>query len=220
MQSFCFINAGYPVSVSGMITLPVSSSVYQSMVANIQQIHTNGDGTLCITPMQVQNNNKNGVQSNVVNSNAMINCNNNGINSSSCGNIASNYNQFMTSSNNQNANGINQSNNSSNLLELCRALNQTTPCPNNATSFSGTATNHLITNRNRTKRLCDSNMNCNNNNNNNNMKYNQFTSTNIDQLTNQNRMQNSNVNLISENVATNVVAPSQPIKLECEVEIA
>lgn len=37
-----------------MITLPVSSSVYQSMVANIQQIHTNGDGTLCITPMQVQ----------------------------------------------------------------------------------------------------------------------------------------------------------------------
>ncbi|XP_031616893.1 DNA-binding protein Ewg isoform X3 [Contarinia nasturtii] len=46
---------GYPVSVSGMITLPVSSSVYQSMVANIQQIHTNGDGTLCITPMQVDN---------------------------------------------------------------------------------------------------------------------------------------------------------------------
>ncbi|XP_055295222.1 DNA-binding protein P3A2 isoform X2 [Sitodiplosis mosellana] len=45
---------GYPVSVSGMITLPVSSSVYQSMVANIQQIHTNSDGTLCITPMQVQ----------------------------------------------------------------------------------------------------------------------------------------------------------------------
>lgn len=42
------------MSVSGMITLPVSSSVYQSMVANIQQIHTNGDGTLCITPMQVQ----------------------------------------------------------------------------------------------------------------------------------------------------------------------
>ncbi|XP_055295224.1 DNA-binding protein Ewg isoform X4 [Sitodiplosis mosellana] len=46
---------GYPVSVSGMITLPVSSSVYQSMVANIQQIHTNSDGTLCITPMQVEN---------------------------------------------------------------------------------------------------------------------------------------------------------------------
>lgn len=37
-----------------MITLPVSSSVYQTMVANIQQLHSNSDGTLCITPMQVQ----------------------------------------------------------------------------------------------------------------------------------------------------------------------
>ncbi|KAG4079185.1 hypothetical protein HA402_015841 [Bradysia odoriphaga] len=46
---------GYPVSVSGMITLPVSSSVYQTMVANIQHLHTNSDGTLCITPMQVEN---------------------------------------------------------------------------------------------------------------------------------------------------------------------
>lgn len=47
---------GYPVSVSGMITLPVSSSIYQTMVANIQQLHSNSDGTLCITPMQVQKN--------------------------------------------------------------------------------------------------------------------------------------------------------------------
>ncbi|XP_054727864.1 DNA-binding protein Ewg isoform X3 [Anastrepha obliqua] len=44
---------GYPVSVSNMITVPVSASMYQSMMANIQQIHTNGDGTVCITPMQV-----------------------------------------------------------------------------------------------------------------------------------------------------------------------
>lgn len=36
-----------------MITVPVSASMYQSMMANIQQIHTNGDGTVCITPMQV-----------------------------------------------------------------------------------------------------------------------------------------------------------------------
>lgn len=54
---FKFVS-GYPVSVSGMITLPVSSSVYQTMVANIQQLHTNSDGTLCITPMQVQKNNQ------------------------------------------------------------------------------------------------------------------------------------------------------------------
>ncbi|XP_055909508.1 DNA-binding protein Ewg isoform X5 [Eupeodes corollae] len=43
---------GYPVSVSNMITVPVSASMYQSMIANIQQLHTNSDGTVCITPMQ------------------------------------------------------------------------------------------------------------------------------------------------------------------------
>ncbi|XP_055840770.1 DNA-binding protein Ewg isoform X4 [Episyrphus balteatus] len=46
---------GYPVSVSNMITVPVSASMYQSMIANIQQLHTNSDGTVCITPMQVEN---------------------------------------------------------------------------------------------------------------------------------------------------------------------
>ncbi|XP_059621471.1 DNA-binding protein Ewg isoform X5 [Phlebotomus argentipes] len=44
---------GYPVSVSGMITVPVSS-MYQ-MVANIQHLHQNGDGTVCLTPIQVEN---------------------------------------------------------------------------------------------------------------------------------------------------------------------
>ncbi|GLV37616.1 erect wing [Carabus blaptoides fortunei] len=42
---------GYPVSVSGVITVPVSASMYQTMVANIQHIHTNSDGTMCVTPM-------------------------------------------------------------------------------------------------------------------------------------------------------------------------
>ncbi|XP_044741764.1 DNA-binding protein Ewg-like [Chrysoperla carnea] len=42
---------GYPISVSGVITVPVSASMYQTMVANIQQIHTNSDGTVCVTPM-------------------------------------------------------------------------------------------------------------------------------------------------------------------------
>lgn len=37
---------GYPVSVSGMITVPVSASMYQTVVANLQQIHTQGDGSL------------------------------------------------------------------------------------------------------------------------------------------------------------------------------
>lgn len=52
-----------------MITLPVSSSVYQTMVANIQHLHTNSDGTLCITPMQVQN--KSQIHNNNFNSTAV-----------------------------------------------------------------------------------------------------------------------------------------------------
>ncbi|XP_065202274.1 DNA-binding protein P3A2-like isoform X5 [Planococcus citri] len=40
---------GYPVSVSGMLTVPVSASMYQTVVANIQQI--NNDGTVQVTPI-------------------------------------------------------------------------------------------------------------------------------------------------------------------------
>jgi len=43
---FTLLCAGYPVSVSGMITVPVSASMYQTVVANLQQIHTQGDSTL------------------------------------------------------------------------------------------------------------------------------------------------------------------------------
>lgn len=42
---------GYPVSVSGVITLPVHGGMYQTMVANIQQIHTGSDGAVCVTPV-------------------------------------------------------------------------------------------------------------------------------------------------------------------------
>ena len=64
-----------------MITLPVSASMYQSMMANIQQIHTNSDGTVCITPMQVDantnnNNNNNSNQNNAnINSSSNSSCN-------------------------------------------------------------------------------------------------------------------------------------------------
>ncbi|XP_030378355.1 DNA-binding protein Ewg [Scaptodrosophila lebanonensis] len=44
---------GYPVSVSNVISVPVS--MYQSVMANMQQIQTNSDGTVCIAPMQVEN---------------------------------------------------------------------------------------------------------------------------------------------------------------------
>nr|NP_001014708.1 erect wing, isoform F [Drosophila melanogaster]AAX52466.1 erect wing, isoform F [Drosophila melanogaster] len=44
---------GYPVSVSNVISVPVS--MYQSVMANVQQIQTNSDGTVCLAPMQVEN---------------------------------------------------------------------------------------------------------------------------------------------------------------------
>lgn len=50
---YCFLMfpSGYPVSVSGVITVPVSASMYQTMVANIQHLQTNSDGTVCVTPV-------------------------------------------------------------------------------------------------------------------------------------------------------------------------
>lgn len=81
-----------------MITLPVSSSVYQSMVANIQQIHTNSDGTLCITPMQVQK--------------AVPYSQNNNVSL-----------HHGSGSNQLNNNNNNSTSNNTNLLQLCRALN-------------------------------------------------------------------------------------------------
>lgn len=127
-----FFVTGYPVSVSGMITLPVSSSVYQSMVANIQQIHTNSDGTLCITPMQVQ---KSGHQSSVgqiasissvashTNNN---NCSANSDSSSLIGNCQQGVNsQYTISPHIQPILSCdNQMSTNSNLLELCRVLSQ------------------------------------------------------------------------------------------------
>lgn len=40
------------MALSNMITLPLNGQLYQTVVANIQQIQSNADGTLCI-PMQV-----------------------------------------------------------------------------------------------------------------------------------------------------------------------
>lgn len=132
-----------------MITLPVSSSVYQSMVANIQQIHTNSDGQLCITPMQVQKpghqhsiNHLNGtnISGNLIDNNcnvapciSSVNSSFSNINSginSIIANCQTNTNSQYASvgseiSTNLNCNN-NTSTNNSNLLELCRVLSQST----------------------------------------------------------------------------------------------
>ncbi|XP_059480633.1 DNA-binding protein P3A2-like isoform X3 [Neocloeon triangulifer] len=44
---------GYPVSVSGMITVPVGANMYQTVVANIQQLQNQADGTTVqvVTPV-------------------------------------------------------------------------------------------------------------------------------------------------------------------------
>lgn len=42
----------FPVSVSGMITLPVTAQMYHSLV---QQQMPGSENTVCVTPMQVQN---------------------------------------------------------------------------------------------------------------------------------------------------------------------
>ncbi|XP_017852678.1 DNA-binding protein Ewg isoform X3 [Drosophila busckii] len=75
---------GYPVSVSNVISVPVS--MYQSVMANMQQIQSS-DGTICLAPMQVDNNtnssssNSNTVASSVTRSSS--NNNNSSSNSSS-----------------------------------------------------------------------------------------------------------------------------------------
>lgn len=108
-----------------MITLPVSSSVYQSMVANIQQIHTNSDGTLCITPMQVQ---KSGHQSSVgqIAGISSIASHTNNDSSSLIANCQHGANsQYTISPHIQPILSCdNQMNTNTNLLELCRVLSQ------------------------------------------------------------------------------------------------
>ncbi|XP_058825999.1 DNA-binding protein P3A2 isoform X3 [Topomyia yanbarensis] len=79
--------SGFPMNVSGMITVPVSAQMYQTMVANIQQL-PNGDGTVCITPMQVHN------QSSTANINARTTVANQNVTLSS--NNTSNSNQMTT----------------------------------------------------------------------------------------------------------------------------
>lgn len=134
-----------------MITLPVSSSMYQSMVANIQQIHTNGDGTLCITPMQVQ---KSGHQHPVgqitsITSHTNINTScsdslNSSYSSASSENSTINVNchqatnnQYGITSHMQSSmNCDSQGNNGNNLLELCRVLSQSNQTSHNTATIN------------------------------------------------------------------------------------
>lgn len=129
-----------------MITLPVSSSVYQSMVANIQQIHTNGDGTLCITPMQVQKPghqhsishlNSTNLSGNLIGSNCSAPCISSVNSSYSNGGAAiCNANTSPFSSEISSTINCDTNNGNNNLLELCRVLSQSTSVSNCASTMS------------------------------------------------------------------------------------
>lgn len=145
-----------------MITLPVSSSVYQSMVANIQQIHTNGDGTLCITPMQVQKPghqhsinhiNSTSISGSLIGSNCISSVNSSYSNVSSAGtqllancqpNSNGPFGNASEMSSTLNCDGS-SNNNTNNLLELCRVLSQSTTVSNqtcqNTLSFNNVSPN-------------------------------------------------------------------------------
>lgn len=136
-----------------MITLPVSSSVYQSMVANIQQIHTNGDGTLCITPMQVQKSghqhsinhiNSTSISGSLIGNNCSVtpcisSVNSSYSNVSSVGpqilaNCQPNSNGPFATTTSELSSSLNcdssATNSNNNLLELCRVLSQSTTVSN------------------------------------------------------------------------------------------
>ncbi|XP_067638817.1 DNA-binding protein Ewg isoform X5 [Eurosta solidaginis] len=132
---------GYPISVSNMITVPVSASMYQSMMANIQQIHTNGDGTVCITPMQVDSNPNN-------NNSRNDNTNNNSRNQYQCYTLTAAPGGLSarlvaaaptaTLSSTLNQNQINLVNNNTN----CQILNQCNLSNNLSSQSSRTNHNH------------------------------------------------------------------------------
>lgn len=147
-----------------MITLPVSSSMYQSMISNIQQIHTNGDGTLCITPMQVDKIGHHSALNQITHSN-------NSITNNMSGNIVAQCNSSFSSvsSNGRNSigncqvnsanhmyasatsmptlmpcdNQINQ-NGTNNLLELCHVLSQNAQQNHMETLVSANASNNTL----------------------------------------------------------------------------
>lgn len=131
-----------------MITLPVSSSVYQSMVANIQQIHTNGDGTLCITPMQVQ---KTGHQHSINHNLNSTNISGNLAIGSNCSVAPPCISSVNGSSSYSNANNVGTS-----ILANCNAHTSNSSAYDSSTELTTTELH------------CDNNSTNNNNNNNNN----------------------------------------------------
>ncbi|XP_062139866.1 DNA-binding protein Ewg isoform X3 [Drosophila sulfurigaster albostrigata] len=77
---------GYPVSVSNVISVPVS--MYQSVMANMQHIQNSDGSTVCLAPMQVDNSSSNNNNHNTRNNSGNHSNNNNCSSSNSSSNNA------------------------------------------------------------------------------------------------------------------------------------
>uniref|UniRef100_A0A1I8Q973 Nuclear respiratory factor 1 NLS/DNA-binding dimerisation domain-containing protein n=1 Tax=Stomoxys calcitrans TaxID=35570 RepID=A0A1I8Q973_STOCA len=190
---------GYPVSVSNMITVPVSASMYQSMMANIQQIHTNSDGTVCITPMQVD--------SHTSNSNSNSDSNNR-----HSPNEAGNGGGHSSSNSNNSAANNNTSSNSNNATIIaagphqqqyqCYSIMAASPLATTAAAAQRLLANSGLSQAHALVQSLSLNSNNNNNNNNSGSSSNSNNSDNSHNHNNHNNSNNGsscNNNLISTN---------------------
>lgn len=176
-----------------MITLPVSSSIYQTMVANIQQLHSNSDGTLCITPMQVQKNQTLGTM--------ITNHNNTTTTTSATSTSSSSSSSYSLSTSVGNNHHI-SNNSSSSTVKYCRAV--ITNTSNNDTTV---------------KTLGKYNNNRSNNNNNSSITSNNSDKYNcLMPKIEQADADHSRAIVDNHGNITIHLGDGEPIKLECEIE--
>ncbi|XP_065095428.1 DNA-binding protein Ewg isoform X2 [Ochlerotatus camptorhynchus] len=150
--------SGFPVS--GMITVPVSTQMYQTMVANIQQL-PNGDGTVCITPMQVHNQNQ------TVNLNNRTTPNTQNVTISTSSSVS--YNNSLLSNNG--SININQLKKPRNVQSIANASVANLPSISQRNQIDEHhLLNQLLANQSKKINVIANNNNSNNNNNNNNIK--------------------------------------------------
>lgn len=110
--------------------------MYQSMVANIQQIHTNGDGTLCITPMQVDKIGHHSALNQITHSNNSIT---NNMSGNSVGQCNSSFSSV--SSNGRNTIGNCQPNSANHMYASATSIPTLMPCDN---QINQNGTNNLL----------------------------------------------------------------------------
>lgn len=138
-----------------MITVPVSTQMYQTMVANIQQL-PNGDGTVCITPMQVHNQNQ------TVNLNNRTTPNTQNLTISTSSNVS--YNSLLPNNGSINLNQLKKPRNVQSIANASVANLQSISQRNQIDEHH--LLNQLLANQSKKINVIANNNNSNNNNNN------------------------------------------------------